>query len=458
MADEKDTSIFPAYDDEEGPGHAHAALRSPANASTSVPSGDAEGERRVRREIEDAAPENTKLLNDLMTTEESVSALQNNEVRLRHVKDELSDQDKTVQNTTDASQARFKTYSKDRASVARKWYYILTKMRDTFAEKVKQSESNYHEALAAQSQAENRQKELQRDMDAIEKENEGLGEHAKTHMAAHDAIDKLYETIFAGPTPGFADEDEREKNHDLRKAEHEATTTTLKGIAKTRKEIDMLKTTIDRAKSENRRAEYEVEASFFGVDYPLIYLERCAMLIDRGLKRNKDAFDAAPQPPDRKFLELNTAIGRHLTSAYKSAAIAVNESYASRREVAECIRSVADDLQLASDAQKDMAVIVKKDEANARQAVRITARHLEDARQALQEIRQGAFELTVGFGAAAPPYHECCDRAEGYCVNALGQAEQIVVSAVSDEGLPPPPSYDKTTGQNGAEEREESLI
>ena len=68
----------------------------------------------------------------------------------------------------------------------------------------------------------------------------------------------------------------------------------------------------------------------------------------------------------------------------------------------------------AKEALDTLVNAAKQKERAAREEVRGTARTLEDTRQALQQIRQAAFEQVVGFGAAPPAYHECCDRAKAF--------------------------------------------
>ena len=280
-------------------------------------------------------------------------------------------------------------------------------------------------------------------MDEIKKANSGLEARVKKHGEAHEEIDKLYSFIFDGQTPGFPDEDEREATHKARRDEHDATTMTLKIVTKASKEVKMLETAINKAQSENERAKYEVESSFFSLDYGLLHLDRCARMIDKAMKLDQDSLEGLPKPWDRNLHEAHQALARSLSSAKKDAISAVNSPFLTSGELFNAIQRIDDDLNLARDAQEVLAKVVRRDEATAMRAVRLTARSLENSRQALQEIRQGAFEITVGFGAAAPPYHECCDRTEGYCTDALGQVEQIVISAVHDSGLPPPPSYER---------------
>ena len=437
MSYEKD--LKPPIDFDNGP----PRTTSVASSAPSEVEVDAEGERRVRRAIEEAAPRNTSLLNDIESTEEAVQSLQNNEVRLCHTKEELSVQDVAVQRASHTSISKQLKYTRQRDSLTRKWYYILTRMRDNFEQKVREAEKDYHEALAAQQQAESRQRDLQRDMDTVEKENSGLLEVAKKHMAAHKAVDDLYASLFDGPTPGFPDEDEREQRFKSAKTEHDATTKTLTGMAKASKQTQALKSVLEKAQAENNRAEYEIDSAFFVSDYAQIFIERCARVLGRAEKLHHELIENLPKPLDRNLIVTHQAFGRLLTSAHRTAASTQSAVYPSRREMNDFIINIANDLRAALDGQSKLAKIVDGYQSTAKQAVKITSRALEDSRQALQEIRQGAFEVTVGFGAAAPAYHECCDRAEEFENDAFAQWDRILVPTVDDDTLPPPPSYER---------------
>lgn len=426
-------------------GAVDAASSSNYSVPTATAPVDTEGERRVRQTINNAAAENTALLDELMTTEEAVAALQNNESRLRVTKKEILSQNAAVQKASLASAAQFRKYTQDRESLVRKWYYILTKMRANFDTKVKEAEHLYYTALKVQSDAEKRQRELKHDVDAIEEENVSLSKQAQKHMNAHIKIDNLYDSIFEGPTPGFSDEDEREEIHKSRKAEHDAATENLRLISKASKDVRVLKTAIERAEAENRQASYEVGLSIFSFDRGLTYLDRCGRLIDQATDLRQTSLEALSNTRSTAFHDAHRALADSLSSARNSADSAVNAYHSTPDELYDIIRRTDINLRLSKDAQNVLAKVMKKEELVALKAVGTSSRALENARQALQEIRQSAFELTVGFGASAPAYHECCDRADGYSAEAISSCERVPDPIIDDSGLPPPPSYQQAT-------------
>lgn len=418
--------------------------RSPTVASATPT--DPEAERRVRRVIEDAAPKNSALLNDIRNTEEAVSTLQANELKLRHARDELKDQDKAVDQATISTKSEFSKYTHRKDSRSTRWVYILTRMKQNYDRKLNEAQETYHSALAVQSRAEKRQHELQRDIQTIENENSKLDKLASKHVEAHKAIDKLYASIFTGPTPGFADEDEREATYKAAEAEHKATSKTVQTMARAHKYAQSIRMSIEKAQSEIRRAEYESDSAFFIADYIQLFIEKAARFVGRAMQLQDETFTALPKPLDREMNVALASLKTHLTAARRHLTEALRALYPSRSVYASILENISDELKYSIDAQTDIAELTRQYEATAMASIKITSRVLEDARQALHEIRQGAFEITAGFGASAPPYHECCDRAEWFENDVHDQCQRIPVPTVEEDSLPPLPSYNEVAG------------
>ena len=415
------------------------------NVAPTAPA-DPEGERRVRRILENAAPKNSAFLNDIRNTEEAVSTLQGNELKLQHAKDELKDQSKAVDKATTSTKTEFGKYTHRKDSRSTRWAYILTRMRQNYEKKLNDAQQTYHSALAVQSQAEKRQHELQHDIETIEKENTGLEKLAAKHVEAHKAIDKLYADIFTGKTPGFPDEDEREQTYNVAKAEHEATSKTVEAMARADKLARTIRAAIEKAQAEVRRTEYETDSVFFVAEYTQIFVEKAARFVGRAMQLQEDSFTALPKPLDRQMNMAQANLKTHLTGARRHLTEALQALYPSRDVYFNIMENVSDELKYSLDAQTEMAKLTRSYETLAKESLKITSRVLENARQALHEIRQGAFEITAGFGAAAPPYHECCDRAEWFEGEVHDRCERILVPTVDDESLPPLPSYEEVAG------------
>jgi hypothetical protein len=160
-----------------------------------------------------------------------------------------------------------------------------------------------------------------------------------------------------------------------------------------------------------------------------------------------DTIVALPKPLDSELVKVQDALKTHLAAARRHLTAALQAVYPSRDVFYHLIQSISRELQQSLEAQSEMAKLTKKYETTAKESVTITSRAMEDARQSLHEIRQGAFEITVGFGAAAPAYNECCDRAEWYENAVYAACDSIPAPNVDEASLPPLPSYDEVVGQ-----------
>jgi hypothetical protein len=408
---------------------------------------DPEGERRVRNAIQNAAQSNTNLLRELMETAEAMGQLQNAEVLLTRAKEALSLQDREVERTELRTGLYRIRYTGRRDSILKRWWYNLTRMRAEFDEKVAQAEKAFHEALALQVQAEQRQLDLRHDVENVKQDHAVVENRANRHRTAHGELDKLYTSIFAGPTPGFPDEDELEDRHDALQTRFKLVKRELEGITRAVKEVDTAGVALDKTVAELERAEEEAQSAFYVSSYASVFLERASRFLSQGIRLTREITENLPKPLNRSVITSHRTMVEQMTLARRTIVAAIESGYPGRDEIGLAIDASKEATIRATDAHSDLSAILKSYEGTATRDVSNRSRHLEDARQALNAIRQSAFEVTVGFGAAAPAYHECCDRAEGTVNEALAQCELITVPPVTEEGLPPPPSYEKVVGR-----------
>jgi adenylate kinase family enzyme len=414
-----------------------------------VPS-DPDGERRVRRTIEDGASRNSDLLAVLGDTEYAISATQNLERKLAILAAEIKTQEEAVLRLSSASQAendRRRSY-KNAIGRLRKLYYALTGMRRKFDERAMEAEQAYFQALREQAQEEGREGALKHDLEGIEQESRDLSVTVEQHAAAHKALDKLYDSIFAGPTPGFPDEDDQENTHKRRKETYKQATQKLVNLVTARKKAQQIGRAITLGGDQSAAAIEVVEEPIFSYNVVLVRMDRCAEYLKHGLQLCDEVVQSLHGPVDAKFRDVHRSMCQKVRTAYESALHAkTSDGFNIRTGVAEIIDKVSVDLELASTAQKEILAILRHMEESAREALKETTRTFEDARQALDEIRQAAFESTVGYGAAAPSYRECCDRAATFEGDAHAECDRIVIPTVDETvQLPPLPSYDEYPG------------
>lgn len=409
-----------------------------ASSSRSDPAPLSEAEQRVRQTITAAGSRNADLLSELASTAHAPVQYADAQKRSEFLEERLKEQKKEVKLHTNVAELQLKRHKKFRDSFTKRLSYTVLRKKDNFVEKAQKEEEAYHSALGKRHRAEAQLAELEATKNILLEESTALEALYHRHGEAHKAIDSLYSSLFDGPTPGFPDEDVQEDRHQRAKAEHEARTAELKSITKSVKAAGMLKVAIERAMFEQNRASLEARSRLTTYSYVESIFMRCAKYAARGLELSQQAMEGIPPYIlDSNIMQIKTTLNRALRS--------VVELGTPRRGQRPDGRTIAEkmgaSLNTALAQQGIFLSAVKECSAIAREAIRGTARSLEDERQGLQEQRQGAFETTVGFGAAAPAYHECCDRAGWFEGDADMECSRIGDPVVEELPDAPPPEY-----------------
>ncbi|KAJ4860682.1 hypothetical protein T069G_05670 [Trichoderma breve] len=414
----------------------------PARREVHVPS-DSVAERKVRQAIEDSASRNAELLGELGATAHAPGLFNNNQVKIEHVDKRLADLEPEVEKAIAAANLQLKHHKSYRDSVAKKFVYTVLKKKSAFEDKAMREEKAYHEVLEKRHKAEAKLKDLQADKEALTVEMKDLQELVGRHGTAHKEIDALYSRIFDGPTAGFADEDEQEETHKLAKLALQERTEALKAAVRGIKAAQAVKVAIERASFEKQRAAFENHSDIFSQRGVHTVLKRCVAYINRGLELSDEAVEAIKATPGPDLVQAKDSLDRLFHTARATA----QERYTNKSQNADLIERLGATLAQALFAQKQYVEAMKKVTESRRESIRRTARALEDERRALQQLRQSAFETTVGFGAAAPAYHECCDRAPGFEQDSHQQTtsitEPVVLELPEETEAPPDYVYDQ---------------
>ena len=273
-----------------------------------------------------------------------------------------------------------------------------------------QEEQEYFTALASKSRAEERRNVLQKNLDEAINAQVPLEKAAKEHGQAHARIDVLYEQLFAGPTPGFPGEDKRETWFYTARSRNEEVKASITKARRAIRLMNMAAKNVEKAGRFVRQARSEVNNSIIFFDEAVYSLTLANENVYYALSNTGKA-EAVLEPLDEELKEHK----RRTIAALHQAKIDV-ATLSSRTKISAAIEMMQPKLDDAHAKLDELISMTKVREKRGLEEIRNTARQLEDARQELQEIRQQIFEEVAGFGEAAPPYTECCDRADGFCV------------------------------------------
>ncbi|KAF2809672.1 uncharacterized protein BDZ99DRAFT_33922 [Mytilinidion resinicola] len=363
----------------------------------------------VRSKIAASASLNSSLLNLLMLTMDAPAALGHMSTHITILRTELSAHSVALEALQKKALQTLRRHELFRDSIVRRLTYRITAMTAKFREKSHVAEKEYTETVKELSRAETRLKLLAAKLQEAEQERKKLEQQAAEHREAHRKIDELYESVFAGPTPGFAEEDKRESAYDVALQNLERTKKDLLAARKAVRSLVQTGNAFKRAGNFLVHAVNAVDASFFlalsGAEEEIKTHERYRTMALSLVEHTKDSL----RPMDRKAEE----VAKRLSDTIRKGVVNL-EDISSKQLFLDSVAEAGKDLNEAAVLLDQLKALVKEKERTAAQNLGQTARALEDARQALQEVRQEAFEKVVGFGAAPPAYHECCDRSSQF--------------------------------------------
>lgn len=164
-------------------------------------------------QIREASARNSELLRVLAETDYAKPAL---EEQLRFVRDldaELANTNRRIQQLEGKRKLELKDHEKYRDSNVRRFMYKATGQKEKFTQKAEKEEREYFEVLQEEHQTKQMRENLQEQLDAASKVKRELEEVATRHSNAQQELDRLYHSIFSGPTPQFPEEDEKEQHN-----------------------------------------------------------------------------------------------------------------------------------------------------------------------------------------------------------------------------------------------------
>ncbi|KAI4174641.1 MAG: hypothetical protein LQ343_002214 [Gyalolechia ehrenbergii] len=138
------------------------------------------------------------------------SALRQSQAYLNDLDREIKGYDAQVKSLEEKTKTEFSDHKKYADSTARRFMHRAVGKKEKFAEKASKEEREYVEALAAENQAKSRREEWIKNRDEARRHHAELKQTDTAHKNLQTELDALYNSIFAGPTPEFPGEDQKE--------------------------------------------------------------------------------------------------------------------------------------------------------------------------------------------------------------------------------------------------------
>lgn len=164
----------------------------------------------IQNQIQQAASQNAQLLQGLHETDSAPSQLPGQVAYIKDLDKQITDVQKRVNSLKNVSAKELKDHEKYRDSTLRRFAHKASGRKEKFAEKAAKEEKEYFDAVQAQKSAEDElayAKHLKAEADT---QRQKLETDTKRHNDLQAELDALYNSIFAGYTPEFPDEDAKE--------------------------------------------------------------------------------------------------------------------------------------------------------------------------------------------------------------------------------------------------------
>lgn len=164
----------------------------------------------IHTKIQEAASQNASLLQGLQETDSAPSQLQQQDAYIRDLDHQITGTNKRVADLKRKTASELKDHEKYRDSNLRRFAHKATGRKEKFAEKAAKEEKEYFDAIQAQKSAEDELAYLQHLKSEANTQRQTFSTAATRHATLQSQLDALYNSIFAGHTPEFPDEDRKE--------------------------------------------------------------------------------------------------------------------------------------------------------------------------------------------------------------------------------------------------------
>lgn len=164
----------------------------------------------VHDQITSAGPRNAELLDILAKTDYAPAALKQQVAFMNDVQATLKQTNVRISELEQSVQKELKDHEKYRDSTMRRFAYKVGGKKERFEEKASKEEREYFDAVVAKKAAEDERLMLNNQLNQAHQVKQQIEGAAQTHRKAQEELNELYNSIFAGPTPEFPEEDSKE--------------------------------------------------------------------------------------------------------------------------------------------------------------------------------------------------------------------------------------------------------
>lgn len=346
----------------------------------------------IESQIHAAASRNAELLAILGRTDYAKPALQQQNEYIGDLETSSAANKKEVSKLTAALAKEQKDHEKYRDSVMRRFAYKATGQKEKFAANAEKEEREYFDTMNAERLAKDEGEHLVKQLDEARKVKRDLEPIAAEHDRAQKDLDNLYNSIFAGQTPSFPEEDQQENVVRQANDEYQRLQSLLRTQQQAQQVLDGARRAMGNALGNVEQALSASRMDMFGGGAMADYMERSALgQAEAAAREAYRLTDQAMSMSDvvRPMPTVNIAQGNLLGDL-------LFDSTFSDYNFHQKIKATREDVQRAAQALAQNQAAVDQRCNELRQHMSNASKWLEDARKQLQKMREGIFARGTG--------------------------------------------------------------
>lgn len=349
--------------------------------------------------IKNTSDRNAELLNILHQTDSSIPDLEAQKGHVADLEKQVAQAAERLKQIGYRRKQELREHEKYRDSVLRRFAFKIGGKVDKFEARAAKEEREYFDVLQEEHQADVMKKNLDEMLADARTVRAELEVRAATHVEAQRDLDSLYESIFTGPSPGFPEEDERERETSGALQVYQEARSRAEAEGKVVGILTQAQTRLNGALMSMEDALHASRRDMYGGGTFSDMMERNALNKAENLVRQAKMLVAQAQrvsPMVRPLPAVNIAQGNLLGDVFFDnifSDMAFHEKIQqSNLEVRHCAQSLNIDLMSAT--QRHMELLREADLKN--EVVR-------QARVRLQRAREAAFQRVSGRAASSSP-------------------------------------------------------
>lgn len=346
----------------------------------------------VEEQIQAAALQNSSLLKVLSETDYAPPALEQHKRYIADISNETKKLDAEIKRLEALRMKELKDHEKYRDSVMKRFAYKVGRKTEKFEAKASKEEREYFDVLQQEHKAKEIRTGFGLRLDEANIARTELENVAARHVSAQRDLDALYDSIFDGPSPGFPEEDEKERFAGGALQEYHTLRTAAEAEGQAAKVLGDAQNIMKGAIMSIQEALDYSRMDMFGGGSMVDMMERNALcnvevLITQCQMQVMQAqrMSAAVQP----LPPINIARGNIMSDVFF-------DNIFTDMAFHDKIKQSAIELQRAAASLDQQAGAAKQRHADLSQNLPQLARTLEDSRAALQKARELAFERVAG--------------------------------------------------------------